>query len=513
MSRNIAVIGGGPAGLYAARLLKLADPTVQVVVHERTDETRETFGFGVGLTESTMSNLEAADPETAEQVRAASFAGHDLELRGTSSAVTLHGARNLAIGRATLLDILTRAATAVGVDVQRGSKVDAASVQSDVVIAADGVRSATREKLAAELGVKSSMGRTRFVWCGAGFAVGSAFFSSVQTDDGLFIAHAYPYALDRSTFLLEVDQQTWETAGLATYDAATPIGETDKASVQLLEGVFADDLGGRPLLTNRTRWGRFTNLSLERWSVGNTVLLGDAAHTAHYTLGSGTKLALEDSIALAEALVGDTSIEAAFAAYEARRRPPVERFKLLAGRSQAWWDSYRLRADWPVELLALSYMTRSGNLTMSHYAADQLQATRDALTWLGTAVPSNVDQLDDWVLSQPLRHADVQFAQRSLTADVLREQRVGEPDLLEWTDSDVWGDTADREVEKLGSSHRPYVLVTGPDDPPLLGARIDLAERVSLQTGRCVGVALPASQRAQAAATVAARRAHFVVLT
>lgn len=513
MSREVAVIGGGPAGLYAARLLKLADPTVEVVVHERTDEARETFGFGVGLTESTMRNLEAADAETAEQVRAASFAGHNLELRGTSSAVTLHGARNLAIGRATLLDILTRAATAVGVDVRRSSKVDATSVKADVVIAADGVRSATREKLAADLGVSSSLGRTRFVWCGAGFAVDSAFFSSVETERGLFVAHAYPYAADRSTFLIEVDEETWDTAGLAAYDAATPVGQTDEASVRLLESVFADDLGGRPLLTNRTRWGRFTNLSLDRWSAGNAVLLGDAAHTAHYTLGSGTKLALEDSIALAEALAGDASIEAAFAQYEARRRPPVERFKLLAGRSQAWWDSYRLRADWPVELLALSYMTRSGNLTMSHYASDQLQATRDALAWLDPAVPPAADQLDDWVLSLPLRHADAQFPQRGVAADVLRNQQAGEPDLLEWTDDDVWGEPADRVVQQLTSSPRPFVLVTGPDDPSLLGARIDLAERLGLQTQRCVGVALPASERAQAAATVAARRAHFVVFT
>jgi hypothetical protein len=200
----------------------------------------------------------------------------------------------------------------------------------------------------------------------------------VENEYGLFVAHAYPYARNRSTFLIEVDEVTWRTAGLASLDAATPVGETDQGSVSLLESAFIDDLGGRGLLTNRTRWGRFATIGLESWSSGNTVLLGDAAHTAHYTLGSGTKLALEDSIALAAALTGEASLQAAFASYEAARRPPVERFKRLAARSQAWWDSYRLRADLPVERLALSYMTRSGNLTVEHYARDQLSDTRAA---------------------------------------------------------------------------------------------------------------------------------------
>ena len=190
MNRTVEIIGGGPAGLYFARLIKRAEPTSQVIVHERLDDDQRTFGFGVGLTESTMRNLAAADAETAERVRQASYAGHDLELRCDRGAVTLHGARNLAIGRGILLDILADAARDVGVEYRTGSKMDAAHSEADVIVAADGVRSPTRAKLSSELGVSAELGAGRFVWCGAAFAVDSAFFSSVSAPEGLCVSHA-----------------------------------------------------------------------------------------------------------------------------------------------------------------------------------------------------------------------------------------------------------------------------------------------------------------------------------
>lgn len=509
MTRRVEIIGGGPAGLYAARLLRLRDPGIEVVVHERMRGAAETFGFGVGLTESTMRNLEAADPETAERVRAASFAGHDLRLKGREAVVTLHGARNIAIGRAVLLEILTEAARAVGVDVRAGSVADVATTDADVVIAADGVRSATREKLAAEFGARASLGRTRFVWCGADFAVSSAFFTAAERGNSLFVAHAYPYAADRSTFLIEVDDITWRDSGLDGFDRAVPPGETDWASVALLEEVFADELRETRLLTNRTRWSRFTNLSLDRWSTGNVVLLGDAAHTAHYTLGSGTKLALEDAIALADALTGESSVSAAFAAYEDARRPPVERFKRLAHRSQAWWDTYRMRADWPVDRLAVSYMTRSGNLTLDHYAADQPEVIRRALTRLGGEVPADLGRLDDWVLSRPLQSDPLDIAQRTIRIEQFRANRQAVE--LAWSDPDVWGESADETVARISVDPGAPILLTGPMANESLAARIDLAERLRLTTRCTVGIELPAAERSLAATSIAAGRADFIV--
>lgn len=508
MSRKIDIIGGGPAGLYAAFLLKVRDPQLQVTVRERMSGA-ETFGFGVGLTESTMRNLAAAHPGTAEEVRSASYAGHDLRLKGGGTSVQLHGARNLAIGRATLLQILSRAALKVGVEIVEGREADATQLDSDVIIAADGVGSRTREQYAEQLGVHSTAGATRFVWCGADFAVDSAFFSAARQGDALFVLHAYPYAQDRSTFLIEVDETTWQAAGLEANDQSTPRGETDHASVALLEEVFASELHGLGLLTNRTRWSRFVNLTVPRWSIDNVVLVGDAAHTAHYTLGSGTKLALEDSIALVDALVGESSVSDAFAAYEAVRRPPIERFKKLAHRSQAWWDTYRLRAELPPERLALSYMTRSGNLTLVDYATQEFQSAQRALGWLGDDVPSDIGGIEDWILSRPLDTPDLQLSRRLLAAG----QAGGDLAEVAWSQPDVWGREADAVSTAIaGNADGRPVLLTGSDGPESVAARVDFAERLRFEGRRPVGVRLPAEgARTTAATAIAAARLDFAV--
>lgn len=509
MTPTVAIVGGGPGGLYLARLLKLAAPAMDVVVHERMDGATETFGFGVGLTESTMRNMLAADPQTAELVREASYVGHELHLYGRGGEVALHGARNLAIGRARLLQVLGDAATAAGVEIRRGSNAEAGSLDAQVVVAADGVGSSIREKYAAELGVRAHVGRTRFVWCGADFPVDAAFFCAVSRGDSLFVAHAYPYADDRSTFLIEVDEQTWVESGLGDLDAQVAPGETDRASVALLEAAFAEKLRGRGLLTNRTRWSRFTDLILDRWSTGNIAFLGDAAHTAHYTLGSGTKLALEDAIALADALVGEASVEAAFAAYEDARRPPVERFKKLARRSQAWWDSYRERYRWSVERLALSYMTRSGNLALSDFAVDQPEVVRRALSWLGESVPTDVDGLESWVVAQPLQRTGFDLPTRIVHRAALDD--AGPVREIEWHQPDVWGEAADAVVATAAESADRAVLLTGPDEPDAVAMRIDLAERLRMRLDQPIGVQLSEPTVRVAATAVGAERADFLV--
>ncbi|MCQ4129050.1 FAD-dependent monooxygenase [Rhodococcus erythropolis] len=505
--RTVAIIGGGPAGLAAGRLIKLADPTAQVTVYERTDSSTETFGFGVGLTEATMNNLAQVDPQTADRLREAAYGGHSLVLRTEGRDVGLHGARNLAIGRAVLLEVLTKAALDVGVEIRAGVKADPADIAADVVVAADGARSAVRDAVAEQLGVHVAHGNLHFLWCGTDFAVDNAHFTWRGTGDEQFVVHAYPYADDRSTFLIEADEVTWEAAGLAANADATPAGESDTASLAHLERVFADELRGRALLANRTRWARFPNVTLDHWSTGKIVLIGDAAHTAHYTIGSGTKLAIEDAIALAVALAEHADTTEAFAAYEAARRPSVQRFKHLAARSQNWWSSFRDRSDDAPEVMALSYMTRAGNLGIAHYAAEFPETATAALRGLGAKPTGGWADVDDWVLGLPVDLPALRAPTRELTDELLAgAARVN------WPGGAAWSAQHDAFVADVVAADDPVVVVSGPSDPAAVGARIDLAERIRW-AGKTVVVEIPAALRAEAAAAVAVGRADAVVLT
>ncbi|MCF8607609.1 FAD-dependent monooxygenase [Gordonia sp. HY442] len=496
--RSVAVIGGGPAGLFTARLVKIADPSVEVTVYERNGTDTATFGFGVGLTEATMTNVGRADPEAAESIRAASWAGHDLRLRhvidDVARDIPLHGARNLAIGRAQLLDVLERLAIGSGVVVRHGARVTAAELDADVIVAADGVRSATRAAVADEVGFTETVGRGLYMWCGLNAAVRDAFFAARWSGDALFVTHAYPYDLNHSTFLLETDERSFAEAGLGAFDATAPASESDERSIALLEKVFAEELGYRRLLANRSRWSRFSTVSLERWSVRNTVFVGDTAHTAHYTLGSGTKLALEDAIALARALGEHDDRAEAFAAYEAARRPAVERFKHLAHRSQRWWETYRLRVEAATpEEIALSYMTRAGNLSVRDFADSEPATAYAALERLGAHPPTDTGALDGWILS------------RAETFDP-----TAQFDEVMWLGSDAWGQIADKKIEGLTGD---TVYVAGPPDARSVDERIDLAERIKLTSNRTVFVAAPDEFRSVAATAVAAARCDGVDFT
>ncbi|WP_040767309.1 FAD-dependent monooxygenase [Tsukamurella sp. 1534] len=508
--RTVAIIGGGPAGLAAARLIKLRSPDASVTVYERADSSTGTFGFGVGLTEATMRNVAAVDPDLAERMRSASHAGHNLVLRTDSEEVHLHGARNLAIGRAILLEVLADAAREVGVSIRMGARVDESELEADVIVAADGARSAVREKLQAELGVHVAYGALHYMWCGTDFAVENAHFTWRTRGDGLFVVHAYPYTDDRSTFLIEVDAHTWESARLAENHRQVAPGESDRRSLDLLEDVFSDELRGRPLLANRTRWAQFPTVSLDRWSAGNVVLLGDAAHTAHYTIGSGTKLALEDAISLADALGTHADVRAAFEAYEAARRPGVEKFKHLAARSQAWWSSFRDRSARRPEEIALSYMTRAGNIGVADYAREYPDNARIALAYLGDAPVHELERLDDWVLSRPLETDEFSAPSRIVKVVDLPETTVRR---WQWTGGDAWNAEHDAAVEELRGAAERILVLGGDGTAASVGARIDIAERVRWAGRHTVVVEMPATARSEAASAVAARRVDAAILT
>jgi anthraniloyl-CoA monooxygenase len=504
--RRVAVLGGGPGGLYAARLLKLADPGSQVDVYEQGLPDK-TFGFGVGLAAGTQRNLRAADGPTLDEILRRGWP-HDMSLRVGDQVACLPNTNVRAIGRATLLAILQRHAADAGVGLHFGTRMPADGAGADLVIAADEVGSATRSALAGRLGVRIDTGTALYLWCGTDFALGSAMFAPVTTSHGTFVTHAYPYAADRSTFLIETDEQTWRRAGFDATTDATPPDESDRASLAYLEDAFRERLGGHGLIGNRTRWLRFRSVRCDRWHDGRVVLLGDAAHTAHYSIGSGTKLAMEDAIALVAALGAASTLEQALQAYEAERRPAVEHLQAVAVRSQRWWDSFPQRMHLPVNQLLVSYMTRAGKVSLARFAESTPQVVQRSLADYSGAAPGHLagDDLVDWVISQPLPlgHAVVP-GRASLPGGTVPDLEVTEPD--------AWGAKADGLVDQVASwlaDGAAAVRLTGAGDRDSVLDRLDLAERLRLKLGVTVIVRAPDLYRADLAAGLVSARTDLI---
>lgn len=484
--RRVAVLGGGPAGLYAARLLKLAQPHCEVVVHEQ-GERDTTFGFGVGLAAGTQRRLEAADPDTLRDIQAGGRR-HDMTMDVGGAVARVHNDNLIGVARTELLDVLQRHAEKAGVRLEYGERRAAADLDADVVIAADGVGSATRE--AGAFGASVELGRGLFLWCGAAFALDDAVFAPVETGHGTFVTHAYPYAADRSTFLIETDEAAWRAAG---FDTVAVEGEgSDTVSLAYLQEAFRTHLRGHDLIGNRTRWQRFRTVVCDRWSDGRVVLLGDAAHTAHFSIGSGTKLAMEDAIALVAALDEEPDAAAAFARYEALRRPAVERLQELARRSRLWWESFPSRTHLPVERLMVAYMTRAGNVPLDRFAVTSPDVVGAALGQYA-GVPAQVpEDLTGWVLRTRVVPAG------------------GDAFVVESVLDDPWGAAADRIVATVRDARAATVRLVGPPDRGALLTRLDLAERLRLEAGAAVVVEGPAALRDDLAAGLVSGRTDLV---
>ena len=542
--RRVAVLGGGPGGLYTARLLKLAHPACEVTVHEQGDPDT-TFGFGVGLAAGTQRKLAAADPDTLRELVEAGLR-HDMTLQVGADRVRVRNDRLIGVARTELLAILQRHAEKAGVGLEFGSRASATDLDADVVVAADGVSSATREQ--GGFGASVDVGRGLYLWCGTEFPLADAVFAPVHTEYGTFVTHAYPYSGGRSTFLIETDEQTWRRAGFDAHDVAPEASPdaSDETSLRFLEQAFAEQLQGHPLIGNRTRWLRFRTVRCARWSEGNTVLLGDSAHTAHFSIGSGTKLAMEDSIALVEALQGESTVDAAFARYEEVRRPAVERLQELARRSQLWWESFPSRLGLPAARLMVAYMSRAGNVPLDRFAQSAPDVVEAALAQYSppptplserhsrsdlvserhsrselvserhfrsdlvseSAVRSSGGvgelvaaggPLTDWVLGRPLAHGGRMFPDRTSLPAL---------DRLESDLDDPWSAAGDRLVASVTGD----VLLTGPPTRPALLTRLDLAERVRLERGVLVAVEGPAGLRDDLAAGLVSGRCDLVML-
>lgn len=522
--QRVAVLGGGPGGLYAARLLKLAQPDCEVTVYEQGDPDA-TFGFGVGLAARTQRKLEAADPDTLRDILAAGRA-HDMTLRVGDRVTRVHSDNLIGVARTELLAVLQRHAEKVGVVLEFGRRRSADELAADVIIAADGVSSATRES--GDFGGEADVGRGLFMWCGADVAIEDALFAPAETEFGTFVTHAYPYSAHRSTFLVETDEATWRRAGFDVTTDRTPADESDTASLTYLSDVFSEHLLGHPLIGNRTRWSRFRTVRCARWSDGRAVLLGDAAHTAHFSIGSGTKLAMEDAIALVGALTSEADLSSAFRRYEQERRLAVERLQGLARRSQLWWESFPQRMHQPVEQLMVAYMTRAGNVPLERFAASSPDIVAAALgQFAGTPPQQDVDaeRVPSWIIDQPVDYGGVRFPSRLLGPQQRRiiqvsdDHRASEPGAvvlapIAQPNADPWSPAADTIVDSArqareGGADGFWLTASARDS---LLSVLDLGERLRREVGGLVVVSAPESLLPDLAAGLVSGRTDLIAL-
>ncbi|RSS56418.1 bifunctional salicylyl-CoA 5-hydroxylase/oxidoreductase, partial [Streptomyces sp. WAC07061] len=352
---RVAVVGGGPGGLYAAALLARQGHAVELWERGAPDDT---FGFGVVLSDETLGGIERADTVVHAALAAEFVRWDDVDVVHRGRLLTSGGHGFAALGRRRLLEILHERCAGLGVRLRfRAEAPDAFALAGayDLVVAADGVHSATRARGAAHFRPTETPGRCRYVWLAADFAFDSFRFEIAETEHGVMQLHGYPYAPDASTVIVEMREEVWRAAGLDLCDEAESASRCAKT--------FAEALHGRPLRGNRSAWTRFRTVVSAHWSHGNVVLLGDAAHTAHFSIGSGTKLAVEDALALAEALDRLPDVPSALAAYEEERRPAVASTQRAAAASMRWFEDLAGYVDQPARQFAFNLLTRSRRVT------------------------------------------------------------------------------------------------------------------------------------------------------
>jgi anthraniloyl-CoA monooxygenase len=375
---RIVCIGGGPGGLYFAILMKRRFPEHQITVLER-NRRGDTFGFGVVFSKETLGGFAEADPESYAAIERSFAYWDDIDTFIHGECVTTTGHGFCGMARTKLLSILEDRARELGVEIRFDTEVtDLASLDDDLVFVCDGVNSRFRDQYAAEFEPSIEWGAARFSWLGTTLPLTAFTFFYRENEHGLFQVHAYPFQPGLSTFIVECHEETWKRAGL---DRAT-----EDETVRYCTTVFESELKGHPLLANRSIWRSFPTVKNKRWRVRNIVLAGDAAHTAHFSIGSGTKLAMEDAIALERvfARIGCADVPRALDEYEKERRPEVERLQRTAAVSQEWYENTRRYLKQHPVQFTFNQTTRSKRITFDNLAR------RDA---------AFVDRTRDWFAS------------------------------------------------------------------------------------------------------------------
>ena len=354
---KINIIGGGPAGLYFAILMKKARPSQQIRIYERNGPD-DTFGWGVVFSGKTLANLRAADEESHAEITKQFAAWDNVDVVHRDTKVSIHGNSFSGIARLQLLKILQRRAEELGVEVEFHTEIRAVEAlrhDCDLLLAADGVNSTVRVRYAEHFQPELDVRGNRYVWYGTNQLFHGLTLTFREDDAGVFAAHSYKFNPTTSTFIVECDPRTWASAGFESM--------SDEETRAYLGNVFGNDLQGHKLLSNNSKWINFLLVKNRNWSFQNVVLLGDALHTAHFSIGSGTKLAMEDAISLAESFQQSTSVSEALANFATTRRPVIEDYQAAAFESMIWFENAREYMHLSPLELAYTLMTRSGRVS------------------------------------------------------------------------------------------------------------------------------------------------------
>ena len=363
---RIAVVGGGPAGLYFSSLVRQLDPSSQITVWER-NAPDDTFGFGVVFSDQTLSGIKASDRDAFEDMGRSFAYWDDIDISLDGHHLTISGNGFAAMSRKELLGVLQRRAIAHGVTIHfrtEAPPVEQLMAEYDLVIACDGINSPIREKYAAEFGTTIDPRECKYMWLGTDTVYDAFKFFVRNTPWGVMQVHAYPMNAELSTFIVEMHEDVWQRAGFDKVDAATlPPGVSDMESIERIAEIFKDDIAGGNLVANNSKWITFRTIRNRTLVHKNMALLGDAGHTAHFSIGSGTKLAMEDSLALAACVIEQPTVEAALKAFDAERGPVVKSTQRAAQASLEWFEELEQYAGQDLAQFTFNMMTRSRRIT------------------------------------------------------------------------------------------------------------------------------------------------------